>query len=245
MTDGEMPASTAGYAAEADALVAPYEALTLEQVHRQFLDLMPDRPGRALDIGAGTGRDAAALAARGHRVVAVEPVREFRERARLVHPDPAIEWLDDALPELSRLAWRDVSFDIVMLTAVWMHLDAAERARAMPVIAGLLAPGGLLTLTIRHGTVPPGRRMFEVGTAETLGLAAANGLATRRVLENQAAIIPRPGIRWTRLAFVRPGSRRRGRSRASAQGPDQAAVRTDMVEKWRAGEDSNSRPPDS
>ena len=34
-------------------------------------------------------------------------------------------------------------------------------------VAGLLRPGGLMTLLLRHGPVPQGRRMFEVSAAET------------------------------------------------------------------------------
>lgn len=80
-------------------------------------------------IGAGTGRDAAALAARGYATTAVEPVREMREVARRLHPDPAITWLDDSLPSPSRLAGP---FDLILLSAVWMHLAETERPGATP-----------------------------------------------------------------------------------------------------------------
>ena len=63
-----------------------------------------------------------------------------------------------------------------MLTAVWMHLDPAARQAAMPRVARLLRPGGRLVLSLRHGPVPTGRRMFEVGAEETIALAAAAGL---------------------------------------------------------------------
>ena len=62
-------------------------------------------------------------------------------------------------------------FDAVLLTAVWMHLDAPLRARAMPIVAKLVRPGGVLILSQRHGPVPVGRRMFDVTPAETVGLA--------------------------------------------------------------------------
>jgi hypothetical protein len=39
----------------------------------------------------GTGRDAAALAAMGRRMVAVERTIAFRDRAALLHPSPRIE----------------------------------------------------------------------------------------------------------------------------------------------------------
>lgn len=85
---------------------------------------------------------------------------------------------------------------------VWMHLDAAQRRRAMPVIASLLRRGGALAMTLRHGPVRPGRRMFEVGAAKTIRLAAASGLALALRLDHRDGLLRQPGVRWTRLAFA-------------------------------------------
>ncbi|MFJ5739431.1 class I SAM-dependent methyltransferase [Streptomyces microflavus] len=94
-----------------------------------------------LDIGAGTGRDAAALAALGHSVVAVGPTAELRGHGQRIHAGSAVEWVDDALPALS-LHQCSGRFAAVFATAVWMHLDAEERGLAMARIAALLMPGG-------------------------------------------------------------------------------------------------------
>jgi len=69
---------TEGYGETADALAKHYESVSFADVHREILHLIPATPSRALDVGAGTGRDAAALAALGHAVVAVEPTPELR-----------------------------------------------------------------------------------------------------------------------------------------------------------------------
>ncbi|MFF3403121.1 hypothetical protein ACFYW6_32055 [Streptomyces sp. NPDC002659] len=62
--DGISPArGTAGYADTADVLAVQYEEVTFDEVHSDVLQLVPVEPGRILDVGAGTGRDAAALAA--------------------------------------------------------------------------------------------------------------------------------------------------------------------------------------
>lgn len=171
-----MSESTAGYAAEADRLAASYESITFEDVHRDILHLVPEPPGRALDIGAGTGRDAAALARRGFTVTAAEPTAELRRHGESLHAALPIRWLADGLPDLPQLTTAGERFDLVMLTAVWMHLDAAERGRAMQAVAPLLAPGGRLAMTLRHGPVPPGRRMFDVPAGEAIGQAARHGL---------------------------------------------------------------------
>ena len=193
--------STAGYAQEADGLVRQYENIRFADVHRSVLHLFPTAPSRFLDVGAGTGRDAAALAALGHRVVAVEPTVELRTRAATLHPSPQIDWVDDRLPGLPNVTARGERFDVILLTAVWMHLDRGQRQRAMPHIAHLMRRGGLMTLTLRHGPVPTGRRMFEVSPDETVALAEAEGFQVVVRLERQPDAFGRPDVTWTRLAF--------------------------------------------
>ena len=200
---------TEGYADEAPSLFERYDSLAFVDVHRPVLHLMPDSPGGVVDIGAGTGRDAAFLAAMGHRVVAVEPTRELRLPGMALHASPLITWIDDSLPDLVALRARRQSFDLVMLTAVWMHLDERQRAHAMPGVASLLRRGGKMIMSLRHGPVPPGRRMFEVSAAETAALAEAHGLAVVLNLRSESVGEQnrRAGITWTRLALVKAADR--------------------------------------
>jgi SAM-dependent methyltransferase len=194
---------TKGYAAEADELAVRYESFPFEAAHKGVLKLLP-KTGKVIDIGAGTGRDAAGFAALGHDVLAVEPTAEMRAHGQRLHPDPRIEWLDDCLPELPLVRARDERFAIVMLTAVWMHLDEAERKAAMPHVAGLVAPGGCLSISLRHGPVPPGRRMFSISTAETAALATPYGLAEIFRREATPDELNRGDISWARIVFRRP-----------------------------------------
>lgn len=196
-----MTESTAGYAQEAPGLLKAYEAIAVEDVHRPVWHLIPTEPARLLDIGAGTGRDAAHFAAMGHQVVAVEPVDELRDGAKALHPSPRIEWLKDGLPALSALRARGETFDLVLATAVWMHLDESQRAEAMPAVASLVKPGGVLILSLRHGPIPPGRRMFDVSTEETIALAAREGLHCIVNTVTASVQAGKPGVTWSRLAF--------------------------------------------
>lgn len=196
---------TDGYAQETPRLIQPYEAIPFERTHGPAVSLIPQEPGCVLDIGSGTGRDAGHLADLGHRVTAVEPTQELRQVARELHPSPLIEWVADGLPYLTSVANRREAYDLVMMTAVWMHLNEAERTQAMPVVAALLKPSRHLILTLRHGPVPEGRRMFEVTADETIQLAAAERL--RPVLNVHTESIQeanrRAGVTWTRLAFLK------------------------------------------
>jgi SAM-dependent methyltransferase len=189
---------TAGYEKDLDTLVQKLEAISFEALHREVLPLFPSPPALILDVGSGSGRDAAAFAELGYEIVAVEPATGLRERAHKLHPSPRILWIDDDLPDLLSLYEE---FDVVMLTAVWMHLTLAERPRGMQRIASLLKPGGLTCLTLRNGPVPEKRRMFVVSAADTIGIAEAAGLTPVVHLENQVAVSGNPGVTWTRLAF--------------------------------------------
>src|SRR6202035_5424781 len=126
-----------------------YESISFAETHRSVMHLIPNDPSHVLDIGAGTGRDAAGFAELGHRVVAVEPTEEMRRGAMALHPSPLIEWLDDSLPDLATVLTRGEQFDVVMLTAVWMHLDQQQRRRAMPNVAALTREGGAMIMTLR------------------------------------------------------------------------------------------------
>ena len=220
-----------GYAEQAEELVVRYEGIDFPAKHGAVLPLLPAAPASAIDIGAGTGRDAAWLAERGYRVVAVEPTEAMRSRAIALHPTPAIEWIDDSLPALHRVVAQRRRFDLVMLTAVWMHLDAEERRIAMANVAALLAPFGLLVITLRHGPVPIGRVMFVVSAEETIALAAAHGLrlALDVHAESSQAANRDGGVSWTQLAF-RPGPGFRvltadsDGSRKSREGPSDGVI---------------------
>jgi protein-L-isoaspartate O-methyltransferase len=68
-----MSHSVGWYEAHAPKLVGLYEAIDPAKLHSWLLGLAPTAPGAVLDIGAGTGRDAAWFARQGHDVIAVEP----------------------------------------------------------------------------------------------------------------------------------------------------------------------------
>jgi len=196
---------TTGYASHAAELAERYESLSFLDKHSAFLPWLPESPRVVLDIGAGSGADAAWLAQHGHRVVAVEPVAEFRALGQARHASPRIEWLDDQLPTLERVLDRDHRFDLVLLSGVWMHLDEAERERAMGHLAQLLEPGGVVCMSLRHGPVPEGRRMFEVPPQEVLASAQSHGLST--LLSTSRASVQTAnqamGVTWSQWVFRR------------------------------------------
>jgi SAM-dependent methyltransferase len=96
------------YDAHAAELVSRYEALDPARLNQWLLDLIPQTPGTVLDIGAGTGRDAAWFARHGHDVIAVEPSNKGGWSAR--EKTLAYEWF--RILESSRLGGRTKSDDM-------------------------------------------------------------------------------------------------------------------------------------
>jgi hypothetical protein len=90
-----------------------------------------------------------------------------------------------------------------MLTAVWMHLDEQQRRLAMVCVAALVRPGGVMAVSLRHGPVPAGRRMFDVTPTETIALAQTEGMTCVQRLRDGDSALKRLGVSWDRLVFKR------------------------------------------
>src|SRR3954447_16738923 len=135
------------YDAHAGELAPSYEAIDPEQLHSWFADLLPAAPSLVLDVGAGTGRDAAWLASKGHNVVAVEPSARMRGEADARHGGAGITWIQDQLPAMALTYRRGLAFHIILLSGVWQHIAPGERERAMRKLLGLLRAGGFLALS--------------------------------------------------------------------------------------------------
>ena len=142
-------------AREARVLAEQYESVSFESVHAPWMELLPKTPAQVLDIGAGSGRDAAWLAQEGYTVTAVEPVAEMRAQAQFLHAGATVHWRDDRLPGLNATRALGQEFELVLLSAVWMHLAPVDRPEALSNLAALMAPGALLMITLRHGPSPP------------------------------------------------------------------------------------------
>ena len=164
------------YSDNAEALFERYNALEFEKVHADLASGLPDASGAALDVGAGSGRDALALAKRGWEVVAVEPATRLRRLGEKHTHGHTVQWIDDRLPALEKVRALSERFDLILLSAVWMHIPPAERERTMRVLGDLLAPGGRLCMTLRHGPEDGERDFYPVSREEVEQLARRRAL---------------------------------------------------------------------
>lgn len=199
------PASAASwYDDHAEQLADGYEGLDAAVVHRELFDLLRGSPPlRILDVGSGTGRDATSLAELGHDVTAVEPSDKMMHLARALHANARVRWSTDSLP---RLASQKQQFDLVMLSAVWMHVPPGERQAAFRRLVELSAPTGRIYMSLRIGPADLRRQMYAVDVAEVRRLAMAEGLLATE-LADQHDLLGRADVSWKTVIISRPPAR--------------------------------------
>jgi hypothetical protein len=143
------------------------------------------------------------LASCGLEVVAVEPSAAMRTEAQRLHPSPSIRWIADSLPGLDQTLRLGLSFDLILLSAVWMHIPPANRARAFRKLVTMLKPGGSIAITLRHGPAEPERGIHTVSRAQIERLAREHGAFVERAADSRDEL-ERSAVSWTQLAIRLP-----------------------------------------
>ncbi len=183
------------YNLKSDDFFKQYESISAENIHNSWINYIDNTSGFALDIGAGSGRDALWLANMGFDVVAVEPAEKLRNLAKQHNHNENITWIDDSLLELKATYQLNIKFDLILLSAVWMHIPEISRKTAFNQIANLLSPSGKLVISLRHGLSPDEREMYKVSFSEISILAKKHSL---KVIKHQddSDKLQRGGINW-------------------------------------------------
>jgi SAM-dependent methyltransferase len=103
-------------------------------------------PGRALELGCGSGTNAVWLAGRGWRTEAVDwsSVGLANGKAAADAAGVSVEWLERDL-----FAWTPPAESFELVVIVYLHFPPAERASVYAAAAASVAPGGRL-LIIGH-----------------------------------------------------------------------------------------------
>lgn len=162
------------YAGAFEDLIARGEDIDGEA---RLADVLAPRGARILDAGAGIGRVAAALAARGHDVTAVDNDPDLIARSRRLFPQVPVVEADilELSPALLEQADRPTSYDeIVVVGNVMVYLAEDTEARVLRTLAGLLAPGGRILVGFAPENGPPHSRDYPVD--EFRGHVVAAGL---------------------------------------------------------------------
>jgi SAM-dependent methyltransferase len=129
----------------------------------ELADELAASPGRALDIGCGTGRDAVYLAGRGWTVTGVDAVPQAidgaRRRAEAAGAD--VNWVLGDVTALQSLGIGE-GYDLLLDRGCFHGLSDEGRQRCAQGLTAIAAPGARMLL---NGFQPRGRGLGPRGIA--------------------------------------------------------------------------------
>jgi len=166
----------------------------------------PTPPGRAVDLGCGTGSHAIDLASRGWRAVGIDNQRRALKiaRARAAASGADVTFVPG---DVTALQAGDIGApaDFFLDVGCFHHLPGPGRQAMAESVTAAAAPGAtLLMLTFspaRRGPMPPGASREEIETAfggwKILADEPADTSGMPRALQGSAP-------RWYRLRLSQP-----------------------------------------
>jgi SAM-dependent methyltransferase len=163
------------YNGNAAACAAKYESADMSHLDHLLLRHLPEKDARVLELGFGSGREAAFLLQNGHDVRAIDASAGMVEEALRRHPQLSGRLTCEALPleEGSRLLGE--SFDAVLAIALFMHIPDSDLFETIFQLKRLLKPRGTAFISVsvgREGVDSAGRgrggRLFRERSADEL-----------------------------------------------------------------------------
>jgi SAM-dependent methyltransferase len=174
-----------------------------------------------LDVGAGSGRDVAAMLECGFNAFGVEPNAVMREKALLLRPSLRGRIRPGTLPRLGQ-PFADqlpVGFDAVICSAVLMHLEGTELPLALESMVDQLrafashdgpatAPALLISLPLMDSSRlsndrdHDGRRFHNHDVVEMRDYLASLGMSFELLISSDA-VLASTGTIWNAMVFRR------------------------------------------
>ncbi len=189
------------YATHAAECSVRYDAADVLPLHELLRSLAPV-PCRVLDIGGGSGRDAAFLVHLGCHTTFTDGCEEMVREAVARHPELAGKARHAAFPLPDDHELSLEPYDLVLCAAVIMHLDDRSLERLASQVARLIVDGGHLVLShsrghrcVRGNRDSGGRLFLERTPAIVDRIFEAAGFRPLRLIEYSDGL-GRDGIKW-------------------------------------------------
>ncbi|MEM7207491.1 MAG: methyltransferase domain-containing protein [Pseudomonadota bacterium] len=194
-------AGTLGYEDSADRFLALSRSLDFFTVCHSFVPYLPQVGAHVLDVGAGAGQNAAALARVGYTVTAIEPLQTFLTSAKEHYSDLNIQWRQDFLPVLNCLD-NNTKFEFVLVEGMWHHLNERERELSATRLAEIVKPSGVCAISLRHGPAGLGTCVHPIDREKTIVDFQAAGFNCIHKSVNQSSYLPnKENVRWDRIVL--------------------------------------------
>jgi cyclopropane fatty-acyl-phospholipid synthase-like methyltransferase len=126
------------YEENARQLSERYESANVDHIHSLLLDTFPNT-SHLLEIGCGSGRDAAFMIKNGYSILATDGSEEMIETAKQYHPE-----LNNVLHVMhipDDLSFEPSSFDGIYSIATLMHLEKNEIEPTIEKISTIMKKG--------------------------------------------------------------------------------------------------------
>ncbi len=191
------------YHQNAQTLGEQYLSTSFEEVHQSWKPYWPQAGDKVLDVGAGSGRDSNWFANQGCDVLAIEPADSLRDFGKNNTP-ASVTWLNDTLPTLKKTENLGMRFDVILLSAVWMHIAPSNRERAFRKLSNLLAPNGKLIISLRFGDFSDERQSHGVDVEVVEKLAKDHALMIRHVSDIDDDALRRDEVTWQTVVLSLP-----------------------------------------
>ena len=197
------------YNENSEILAELYETANMSAIHGLLLRFLPEK-ARILEIGCGSGRDAAFLVAKGYDVTAIEASPKMLEVAQRLNPELAdrITLASVPLQDSDRLLSRQ--FSAVVCIGTIIHIPDQYLFEFASQVRDLVAPDGILFLSGSIRNLPSqenrdvhGRLIIERAPEEIQLLFERLGFRLLTRHENDDTL-GRP-VKWFTLVMQKAG----------------------------------------
>lgn len=137
---------------------ASWPRIDFEGYTRMALELLPEVPGRVLDVGCGPGAVSSLMIDRGYEVVGVDYSERAIAFARTLVPDASFHVAD--VRDLGALE-PGSSFGAATCIEVLEHVPPSDRINVFEGVAHLLSPGGVFVITSPTSAMSANRWDYE------------------------------------------------------------------------------------
>lgn len=207
----DINANIASYNNNSTELSLTYGSITTEEIMPRFVEIIKGLDDvaekAALDIGCGIGRDAYWLASQGFDVTACDGAAGMIDIAVQSNSDQRIDYLVDEAPALSSTLSLQKKFDVILMNAFVFHFDYKGNSSPLDNLFGAVIsmanPGAVIYTNLRHGPVPPGRKMYDVCVEDIEHIVCAYGMELQYLGKSKDGF-GRQGVYWDDLLIKSP-----------------------------------------
>ena len=188
------------YEKNAKQLSQRYESANVGHIHSLLTDTFPDT-SHLLEIGCGSGRDAAFMIKNGYSILATDGSEEMIETAKQCHPE-----LNNVLHVMhipDDISFEPSSFDGIYSIATLMHLEKNDIESTINKISTIMKKGSsfLFSVSIQRDDIDSdgkdvmGRHFTTMPESEWIGYCEKYGMRLK-YSKITGDGLDRDGIAW-------------------------------------------------